>query len=75
MQIMLEDTELTYMVTRLDKIIYEPEASIWFSRTLGIASRKCFQHFIGAGHLFAKYFNPSFVPQLLIRRIILVAIC
>jgi len=59
-----EDTELTYKVTRRYKILYEPEAVVWFrgSPTLGAASRKCIRHFIGVGQLFAKHgFNPSFV--------------
>jgi len=71
-----EDTELTYKVTRRYKILYEPEAVVWFrgSPTLGTASRKCIRHFIGVGQLFAKHgFNPSFVRfNLPIRGLLLV---
>lgn len=71
-----EDTELTYRVTKQYKILYEPEAVVWFrgSPTLGIASRKCIRHFIGVGQLFAKHgFNPSFVRfNLPIRGLLLV---
>lgn len=59
-----EDAELTYKVSQRYKIIYEPEAVIWFrgSPTLRVASHKCFRHFTGVGQLFAKYgFNPLFV--------------
>lgn len=71
-----EDTELTFKVAQQYKILYEPEAVIWFqgSPTLRTATRKCFHHFIGVGQLFAKHgFNPSFVRfNLLIRGIILI---
>jgi glycosyltransferase involved in cell wall biosynthesis len=59
-----EDTELTYKITQRYKILYEPEAVIWFkgSPTLKTATHKCFHHFIGVGQLFAKHgFNSSFV--------------
>jgi len=72
-----EDTEITYKVTRRHKILYEPEAVIWFkgSPTLKIASKKCINHFVGVGQLFAKYgFNRLFVRfSLPVRGIILVA--
>lgn len=72
-----EDTELTYKVTKRHKILYEPEAVVWFkgSPTLRIASKKCINHFIGVGQLFAKYgFNRLFVRfSLPVRGIILVA--
>jgi glycosyltransferase involved in cell wall biosynthesis len=72
-----EDTELTYKVSKRYKILYEPEAVIWFkgSPTLRIASKKCVNHFIGVGQLFAKYgFNRLFVRfSLPIRGIILIA--
>jgi glycosyltransferase involved in cell wall biosynthesis len=71
-----EDTELTYKVTRRYKILYEPEAVMWFkgSPTLRIASKKCINHFIGVGQLFAKYgFNRLFVRfNLPVRGIILI---
>ena len=73
-----EDTELTYKVTKRHKILYEPEAVIWFkgSPTLRIASKKCINHFIGVGQLFAKYgFNRLFVRfNLPVRGIILVTV-
>lgn len=59
-----EDTDLTYKISRKHKILYEPEAVIWFkgSPTLRVASRKCIRHFTGVGQLFAKHgLNPSFV--------------
>lgn len=72
-----EDTELTYKVTKRHKILYEPEAVVWFkgSPTLRIASKKCVNHFIGVGQLFAKYgFNRLFVRfSLPVRGIILIA--
>jgi glycosyltransferase involved in cell wall biosynthesis len=72
-----EDTELTYKVTQRYKILYEPEAIVWFrgSPTLRKASRKCIHYFIGVGQLFAKHgFNPLFVRlNLPIRGIILIA--
>lgn len=71
-----EDTELTYKVTRRYKILYEPEAIVWFkgSSTLRIASKKCINHFIGVGQLFANYgFNRLFVRfNLPVRGIILI---
>jgi len=71
-----EDTELTYKVTKHHKILYEPEAVVWFkgSPTLRIASKKCINHFIGVGQLFAKYgFNRLFVRfNLPVRGIILI---
>ncbi len=71
-----EDTELTYKVTQRYKILYEPEAITWFkgSPTPSIATRKCINHFIGVGQLFAKYgFNPLFVRfNLMIRGFILI---
>ena len=71
-----EDTELTYKVTRGYKILYEPESVMWFkgSPTLRIASKKCINHFIGVGQLFAKYgFNRLFVRfNLPVRGIILI---
>lgn len=72
-----EDTDLTYRVTQRYKILYEPEAVIWFrgSPTLRIASSKCVRYFIGVGQLFAKHgFKPLFVRfNLLIRGFILIA--
>ena len=71
-----EDTELTYKITKHNKIIYEPKAVVWFrgSPNLKIASRKCFHHFIGVGQLFAECgFNLAFVRfNLLLRGIILI---
>lgn len=71
-----EDTELTYKVTKRHKILYEPEAVIWFkgSSALRVASKKCVNHFIGVGQLFAEYgFNKLFVRfSLPIRGIILI---
>ncbi len=71
-----EDTELTYKVSQQYKILYEPEAVIWFrgSPNLRIATRKCIHHFTGVGQLFAKYgFKASFVRfNLLIRGFILI---
>jgi GT2 family glycosyltransferase len=71
-----EDTELTYKVAQRHKILYEPEAIIWFkgSPTLRTATRKCIHHFIGVGQQFAKHgFNPSFFRfNLLIRGFILI---
>ena len=72
-----EDTELTYKVSQCGKILYEPEAVVWFrgSPTLKIASSKCVRHFIGVGQLFAKHgFNSVFVRlNLPIRGLILIA--
>ncbi|KPV64681.1 MAG: Glycosyltransferase AglE [Candidatus Bathyarchaeota archaeon BA1] len=71
-----EDTDLTYKVTQRHKILYEPEAIIWFrgSPTLRVATNKCIHHFVGVGQLFAKHgFNPLFVRlNLLIRGFILI---
>lgn len=71
-----EDTELTYKVTKRHKILYEPEAVIWFkgSPALRVASKKCVNHFIGVGQLFAEYgFNKLFVRfSLPIRGVILI---
>ncbi|MFQ5999676.1 MAG: glycosyltransferase [Candidatus Bathyarchaeia archaeon] len=72
-----EDTELTYKVTQRYKILYEPEAVVWFkgSPTLGVASRKCIRHFTGVGQLFAKHgFNRLFLRlDLPIRGFVLIA--
>jgi len=71
-----EDTELTYKITQHSKIIYEPRAVVWFrgSPNLTKASRKCLDHFIGVGQLFAIHgFNRSFVRfNLMLRGIILI---
>jgi len=71
-----EDTELTYKITKRYNILYEPEAVVWFkgSPTLRIASKKCINHFIGVGQLFAKHgFNRLFVRfSLPVRGIILI---
>jgi glycosyltransferase involved in cell wall biosynthesis len=59
-----EDTALSYKVSKIHKILYEPKMIIWFrgSPTLRVASRKCIRHFTGVGQLFAKYgFDSSFV--------------
>jgi len=58
-----EDTDLTYKISKSHKILYEPNAVVWFkgSPTLGVASRKCVRHFSGVGQLFAKHgFKASF---------------
>jgi len=72
-----EDTDLTFKLTRKAKIVYEPEAVVWFrgSPTLGVASRKCFNHFVGVGQLFAKHgFKRKFVRfNLPIRALLLIA--
>jgi glycosyltransferase involved in cell wall biosynthesis len=72
-----EDTELTYNITKRYKILYDPEAIVWFrgSPNFKTASKKCINHFIGVGQLFAKHgFNPAFVRlNLPIRGIILIA--
>jgi len=72
-----EDSELTYKVAQRYKILYEPEAIVWFrgSPTLRVASRKCIRHFTGVGQLFAKHgFNPLFLRlNLPIRGFILIA--
>ena len=73
-----EDTDLTYKVSGQHKIVYEPEAVVWFkgSPSLGVASRKCLRHFTGVGQLFAKHgFNPSFARfNLPIRGFLLIAL-
>jgi len=59
-----EDTDLTYKISQRYKILYEPEAVVWFkgSPTLRTASKKCVRHFTGVGQLFAKHgINPAFV--------------
>lgn len=72
-----EDTDLTYKISRGNKIMYEPDAVVWFkgSPTLGVASRKCVRHFTGVGQLFAKHgFNSLFVRfNLPIRGFLLIA--
>jgi len=52
-----EDTDLTYRITRQHKIIYEPEAVIWFkgSPNVWTATHKCVRHFIGVGQLLVKH--------------------
>ena len=73
-----EDTDLTYKITQRYKILYEPEAVVWFrgSPTVRTATHKCVRYFIGVGQLFAKHgFNPLFVRfNLLIRGFILLLI-
>jgi len=73
-----EDTDLTHKVSGRHKILYEPEAVVWFrgSPSLGVASRKCLRHFTGVGQLFAKHsFNPSFARfNLPIRGFLLIAL-
>jgi len=59
-----EDTDLTYKISKSHKILYEPNAVVWFkgSPTLSAASRKCIRHFTGVGQLFAEHgFHASFV--------------
>jgi len=72
-----EDTDLTYKISRRNKILYEPDAVVWFkgSPTLGVASSKCVRHFTGVGQLFAKHgFKASFVRfNLPIRGFLLIA--
>jgi len=72
-----EDTDLTYKISKSHRIMYEPNAVVWFkgSPTLGVASRKCIRHFTGVGQLFAKHgFNASFVRfNLPIRGFLLIA--
>jgi len=72
-----EDTDLTYKIGSRHKILYEPNAVVWFkgSPSLGVASRKCVRHFTGVGQLFAKHgFNSSFVRfNLPIRGFLLIA--
>jgi len=72
-----EDTDLTYMISRSHKILYEPNAVVWFmgSPTLDAASRKCIRHFTGVGQLFAKHgLNAAFVRfNLPIRGFLLIA--
>lgn len=72
-----EDTDITYKLTRKYKILYEPNAIVWFmgSPNVWIASRKCLHHFIGVGQLFAKHgFNRKFVRfNLILRGLMLIA--
>jgi glycosyltransferase involved in cell wall biosynthesis len=72
-----EDTDLTYRISQRHKILYEPNAVVWFkgSPNLGVASRKCVRHFTGVGQLFAKHgFNASFARfNLPIRGFLLIA--
>jgi len=72
-----EDTDLTYKISQHHKILYEPNAVVWFkgSPTLAVASRKCLRHFTGVGQLFAKHgFNTSFARfNLPIRGFLLIA--
>jgi len=72
-----EDTDLTYKISKSHKILYEPDAVVWFkgSPTLGVASRKCVRHFTGVGQLFAEHgFNASFARfNLPIRGFLLIA--
>jgi glycosyltransferase involved in cell wall biosynthesis len=72
-----EDTELTFNISKRYKILYDPDAIIWFrgSPNLKAASKKCVNHFIGVGQLFAKHgLNPAFVRlNLPIRGLILIA--
>lgn len=73
-----EDTELTFNVTKHYKIVYDPEAIMWFrgSPDFKTASKKCVNHFIGVGQLFAKHgLNPAFVRlNLPIRGVLLIAL-
>jgi mycofactocin glycosyltransferase len=64
-----EDTDLTYRISRSRSILWDPTVRIWFkgSPNFRIASRKCVDHFIGVGQLFAKHgfrkiFMSSFLP-------------
>jgi len=72
-----EDTDLTYKISQSHKILYEPNAIVWFkgSPTLGVATRKCVRHFTGVGQLFAKHgFRASFARfNLPIRGFLLIA--
>jgi glycosyltransferase involved in cell wall biosynthesis len=66
-----EDTDLTYKITRQYKLVYDPEAVVWFrgSPNVRIASNKCIRHFIGVGQLFAKHgFKNQFVRFNLVAR-------
>jgi glycosyltransferase involved in cell wall biosynthesis len=59
-----EDTDLTYKISQKHKILYEPEAVVWFkgAPSLRVASYKCVRHFTGVGQLFAKHgFKAEFV--------------
>ena len=59
-----EDTDLTYKISQKYKILYEPDAVVWFrgSPTIKAASKKCLRYFVGVGQLFAKHgLNPAFV--------------
>jgi glycosyltransferase involved in cell wall biosynthesis len=71
-----EDTDLTYKISHRHKILYEPEAVVWFkgAPSLRVASRKCVRHFTGVGQLFAKHgFKAEFVRfNLPIRAFILI---
>ncbi|MEM1539531.1 MAG: glycosyltransferase [Candidatus Bathyarchaeia archaeon] len=71
-----EDTDFTYRLTRRYKLLYEPEAVVWFrgSPNVWTATRKCIRHFIGVGQLFAKHgFKKQFVRlNLPVRGLILV---
>ncbi|MGQ9565858.1 MAG: glycosyltransferase [Candidatus Bathyarchaeales archaeon] len=77
MLVRCEDTELTYNISKRYKILYDPEAVMWFrgSPNFKTASKKCVNHFIGVGQLFAKHgFNPAFVRlNLPLRGFILIA--
>jgi len=72
-----EDTDLTYKISKSHKILYEPNAVIWFkgSPNLRAASRKCVRHFVGVGQLFAKHgLKSSFVrSNLPLRGLLLIA--
>lgn len=72
-----EDTDFTYRLTRKHKLLYEPQAVVWFrgSPNVWAASRKCINHFIGVGQLFAKHgFKKQFVRfNLLVRGLMLIA--
>lgn len=72
-----EDTDFTYRLTRRYKLLYEPEAIVWFrgSPNVWTATRKCIRHFIGVGQLFAKHgFKKQFVRlNLLIRGLMIIA--
>ncbi|HJX24139.1 MAG TPA: glycosyltransferase [Candidatus Bathyarchaeia archaeon] len=71
-----EDTDLTYRISRKEKILWDPSVRIWFkgSPNFWKASRKCVDHFIGMGQLFAKHgFKKLFVSSMLpIRGILLI---
>jgi len=71
-----EDTDITYKITRQHKLVYDPEAVVWFrgSPNVWAASRKCIRHFIGVGQLFAMHgFKKQFVSfDLVVRGFILI---